>query len=108
MGLYLYLFMGLYIPSPIICFFFLENQTLITLKITENNFGFFYNSANIEFETLAMLYSDSARYFTKIDVLKLFFSCILTKTERSEVPKLGNSSGRKSSNIYREQKRVSN
>jgi hypothetical protein len=82
------------------------------VKITENNLifssGFFCNSANIEFESLAMLYSDSAQFFKKIGVLKLFFSYILTETQHSEVPKLGNSSGRKSSNIYREQKRVSN
>jgi hypothetical protein len=45
--------------------------------------------------------SDSARSrcFKKVGVLKLFFSCILTEIERSEVPKFGNSSGRKSSNI---------
>jgi hypothetical protein len=35
---------------------------------------------------------------------KLFFSCNLNDSQRSEVPKLGNSSGHNSSNIYREQK----
>ena len=53
--------------SHMFFFFFWKTKPLITVKITENNlifyFGFFYNSANIEFETLAMLYSDSARYF---------------------------------------------
>ena len=102
----------LYRLRSYVFFFFWNTKPLITVKITENDlifcFGFFYNSANIEFETLAMLSSDSARFFKKTGVLKLFFSCILTMTERSEVPKLGNSSAQKSSNNYREQKRVSN
>jgi hypothetical protein len=76
------------------------------VKITKNNliFSDFFTTQLI---LSLRLYSDSARLFMKMGVLKLFFSCILIETERSEMPKLGTSSGHKSSNAYREQKRVS-
>jgi hypothetical protein len=54
---------NLYVRFFCTVLFSLKIQLLVTVKITENNlifFGCFYNSTNIEFETLIMLYSDSA------------------------------------------------
>jgi hypothetical protein len=93
-----------HISSPIICFpFFLETQLLVTMKITENKKIriFLQFSYNVEFETLIMLYSDSAWFFKKDGVSKLFFRRRAESKSASVLDRLTARTVRKALDDYR-------